>query len=199
MRRTSVTARTRSENFRIKQDHIRVLFLEVGNNERHFNQIQGHYRTMASTWLLGLFVAAGFLLSQEEGKIPYPPGAVIGALGVLAAIGILSLWVLDVFVYQRLLRGWFNEGVRLESENPWLPPVRKALLRDSWRGQGLTFYICVFYAAAYVTCLLVSCAGLLSVLDGFAVRGLVVGLYSLLAVSGVLVIQMKALRIGRNN
>jgi len=40
-------------------------YTEIGALERHFNQLQNHYRTLASTWLLAAFAAIGFLISQQ--------------------------------------------------------------------------------------------------------------------------------------
>ena len=57
-----------------------AMIVEIGLNERHFNQLQTSYRTLASTWLLGLFAAAGFLLSRKASDLPLNPSAVLAFL-----------------------------------------------------------------------------------------------------------------------
>jgi hypothetical protein len=40
---------------------------EIGLNERHFNQLQSSYRTLASQWLLAAFAGIGFVISSNFG------------------------------------------------------------------------------------------------------------------------------------
>jgi hypothetical protein len=88
------------------------MIVEIGLNERHFNQLQSFYRTLTSTWLLGLFTAAGFLLSKKESDLPINPGAVLAFLGLIAGVGIVLLWLMDLKVYAGLLRAFLTQESR---------------------------------------------------------------------------------------
>ncbi len=129
-------------------DKVWACILEIGTQERHFNNLQTAYRTMASTWLLSSFAAIGYILSKEFlpdiGREP-----LIGAVGALGAIGIVLLWVLDARVYQQLLASCFVEGYLLENEYPWLPPVRHNMW-DSQNNVGVLSRVVDFYAAPAV-------------------------------------------------
>ncbi|MGY1695405.1 hypothetical protein ACI780_10870 [Geodermatophilus sp. SYSU D00814] len=152
------------------------MIVEIGLYERHFNQMQSTYRTLASTWLLGLFAAAGFLLGKEGAELPLDPSAVLALLGVLAAVGITLLWLLDLRVYAALLRTYFDAGVELESQHPWLPAVRTTMLRERLSpGPKVARY----YTAGATACLVVSSIGALGALGSPAVRLLVAGGYVL--------------------
>lgn len=102
---------------------------EIGKAERDFNSLQAGYRKLASTWLLAVFAGLGYLLNPVElsvGKIQLgleEPLLVI-ALGVAGYFGILVLWLLDIFVYHRLLVSYFRQGHELEGKHSWLPQVR---------------------------------------------------------------------------
>ena len=89
--------------------------------ERHFNQMQNHCRTLASTWLLAAFAGIGFLY-KEQPFFDTPLAAALVALA--AAAGIFLLWILDVKVWHRLLLANSLAGYRIERENEWLPKVR---------------------------------------------------------------------------
>jgi hypothetical protein len=134
------------------------MIIEIGLNERHFNQLQTFYRTLASTWLLGLFTAAGFLLSKKESDLPISPGAVLAFLGLIAGVGIVLLWLMDLKVYAGLLRAYFNAGVALEKQHAWLPPIRTIMLHDT-RNLGPGPKVARFYLAGVVACIATSCIG----------------------------------------
>ena len=135
-----------------------AMIVEIGLNERHFNQLQTSYRALASTWLLGLFAAAGFLLSRKGSDLPLNPGAVLAFLGLIACVGIVLLWLIDLRVYAGLLRAFFDAGVALEVQHPWLPQVRTIML-DETRKLGPGPKVARFYLAAAVACIATSCIG----------------------------------------
>jgi|SRR5215217_1291503 len=108
---------------------------EIGEFERHFNQLEHQYRLLASTWLLGVFVATGFVLSSEL-SVLFPTEWLITAIGVLGAVGITLIWNLDLMVYHQLLNAHFWAGVELEKRvelekhnHSWLPQIRNDMLR----------------------------------------------------------------------
>ncbi len=97
---------------------------ECGEEERHFNNLQGVYRSIASTWLLGTFGAVGYLLFNKEPS-PKDHHELLASLICLAgAFGVSMLWMLDLGVYHRLLVAVFEEGHELENEFQWLPRFR---------------------------------------------------------------------------
>jgi hypothetical protein len=116
---------------------------EISASERHFNNLQARYRMIVSTWLLGTFVAIGFILVRGVKFDPLCPEHFIMVIALASATGVYLLWTLDLMVYHRLLDAWFIEGYLLEEEYTWLPPVRKTM----WKfcGKGILHRVVVFY------------------------------------------------------
>lgn len=100
---------------------------ELGENERHFNNLQHNYRVLASTWLLAMFAGVGFVLTAE--KLPISYQLIMTFLGVSSAFGITLLWNLDLRVYHQLLDSCFVEGLKIEKNNLWLPQLRSNMLK----------------------------------------------------------------------
>ncbi len=116
-------------------DSVWKMLCDLGEDEKHFNQLEAQYRTLASTWLLAAFGAMGFLLSTDL-KITYLPNEVaILGIALAASIGLLLLWVMDLLVYHRLLDACFVEAMRLENENPSLPQVRRNMVASQPGGE----------------------------------------------------------------
>lgn len=82
-----------------------------------------------------------------------PKGVAVAALTVFGGIGITLLEIIDLRVYQQLLRAYFEEGRKLENEFYWLPPVRTRIL-ESTNGRGVTPLVTRFYVAANAVVLL---------------------------------------------
>lgn len=99
---------------------------ECGEQERHFNQIQGVYRGLASTWILATLGAVGYLLfNKDMAAIPrFPVNLVAAVICFVGATGATLIWVLDLQVYHKLLVAVFDEGLKLEEEFHWLPRFR---------------------------------------------------------------------------
>jgi len=100
---------------------------EIGESERHFNQLEHQYRVLASTWLLGVFVAVGFLLTSEF-EFFIPTEFLIAIVAFFGAVGITLLWHLDLIVYHQLLASYFHAGLKLENDTCWLPKIRNDML-----------------------------------------------------------------------
>jgi hypothetical protein len=115
-------------------DHVWKALEYCMVGERHFNDIQARYRTLASTWLLAAFGAAGFVVSSERFELPFDRALVIAAIGVAAMVGVLMLWAVDLLVYHQLLDGFFLEARRLEDAYPWVPPVRERQIASQVHG-----------------------------------------------------------------
>jgi len=122
-------------------------YTEIGALERHFNQLQNHYRTLASTWLLAAFAAIGFLISQQGLIVSIDVLLLVAGIGIAAGIGITLLWNLDLMAYHPLLFAYFSEGLNLEREYTWLPQARTNI-RKRMKGRGVTDRISLFYIAA---------------------------------------------------
>ena len=128
---------------------------EIGTYERHFNQLQHQYRVLASTWTLAVFVATGFILTNEQLSLGVPKEIVIVGLAVFGSFGITLLWILDLRVYGMLLRACFRVGRQLEEEYtwsladhlPWLPPIRSEM-SSSLGPRGAAPFIAGFYVGA---------------------------------------------------
>ena len=101
-----------AENTKDNFDQVWEIAKEIGAYERHFNQIQHQYRVLASTWVLAVFAATGFILSSERLVLGMPKQLAIAGLSPFGGIGITLLWILDVKVYGKLLSACFNVGPR---------------------------------------------------------------------------------------
>lgn len=119
------------------------MYQEIGVIERHFNELESGYRTMASTWLLAAFGAIGFILTVNSGTLAWKD-LIIGGIGFSASVGLYLLWTLDLLVYHRLLDSAFIEGKRLEARHRWLPQVRHNMMKLQG-GRGVMRKIVLFY------------------------------------------------------
>ena len=105
-------------------EKIWPVIVELGQQQRHFNTIQGHYRTMASTWLLAALGGVGFIYSAETLGAPFGRNLLAGLLAAVSGLGVGLLWMLDVVVYHELLVANYDAAKRLERRYAWLPKVR---------------------------------------------------------------------------
>jgi hypothetical protein len=136
-------------------DHL----LEVGLFERHFNQLQATYRTLASTWLLATFAGIGFTLLNGK-SIPIDWLLAAAVIAVLGAAGISLLWNLDLLVYHRLLDAAFYTGLQIEKRHTELPQLRTHMACATHRhgviGHVMWFYIVGIDALLGIATLLAS-------------------------------------------
>jgi len=135
-------------------DRIWKIVLEIGEQERHFNDLQARYRNMASVWLLATFSAIGFVISKTI-SIDVDQEILIAIIAAAGGIGIALLWVVDLLVYHRLLDSCFIEGLILEEQYPWLPPLRNNMM-NTQRGEGVLFRVVGFYLGPIVLLTLIS-------------------------------------------
>ncbi len=113
---------------------------QLRDAENHFSRMQAKYRTLASTWLLAGFGGMGFLLTNKL-SVPIPTEVLVFAIAFATSLGILTLWILDILVYHRLLDACFSEAVKIEKENPKLPQVRLAMMRSQPGGEVISYMI----------------------------------------------------------
>jgi len=137
-----------STKFKGDFDEVWQIIKEIGTSERHFNGLQHQYRVLASTWILAVFAAAGFILINNEAiSNVLPIEIAISGLALVGAVGITLLWIIDLRVYQLLLRDYFDAGVKLEQEHTWLPQIRTRMLQKTY-GHGVASYVALFYLSA---------------------------------------------------
>ncbi len=132
---------------------------ELGNAERHFNQLQHQYRALASAWTLAMFAGIQYLLSNWD-TLPLPSALLLGMIGLAGAVGLTQLWNLDLRVYHQLLEAHFVEGLKLEAEHRWLPQIRTQMLAaHERRGSDVLSRVVWFYVAGNSIALLIATAG----------------------------------------
>lgn len=129
---------------------------EIGEQERHFNNLESEYRKLASTWLLAFFTAIGFILGTDAIVMKE---FFIAGISLAGAVGIFLLWIIDLLVYHRLLHACFEEGKRLEESNFWLPRMRTRMT-TSVKGGDVTPRIIWFYIIGISIPLLIACLAL---------------------------------------
>jgi hypothetical protein len=103
---------------------------ECGEEERHFNQLQGIYRGLASTWILATLGAVGYLLfPKDQAAITLSKTYFVAAtVCFVCASGVFLISILDLIVYHELLEAVFQQGCKLEQEFEWLPQFRTNML-----------------------------------------------------------------------
>lgn len=125
------------------------VYCELGLMERHHGTLQGHYRVLASTWLLAALGAIGLILSDKFVSSLLPKELFVALVGFAAAAGIGLLWAIDLLVYQRLLDAAYIKGRSLESAQQWLPQVRNNI-RHLLSGKGLVLIAWYYIVTAVV-------------------------------------------------
>ena len=133
-------------------DQTWEMIKEVGEFERHFSQLEHQYRILASTWLLVVFVATGFVLTTEFDFL-ISTELLIASIAFVGAVGITLLWNLDLMVYHRLLDAHFYAGVELEQTNSWLPQTRNDMLQ-MLDDRGVLPHVVWFYIVSNTVVLL---------------------------------------------
>jgi hypothetical protein len=120
-------------------------YWKFAESERHFNETQAGIRNHAATWMLAAFAAIAILLKSED-KVNWlvSPAVLVGVVSVMATIGLLVLWINDQLVYQRLLDCGFIIALKMEYDNPQLPPIR-AMMTYSAEGKGMSRWMTYFY------------------------------------------------------
>jgi len=123
---------------------------EIGEQERHFNNISSIYKSLASTWLLATFGAIGFIMIN---KIE-PKELTICIISFAGSIGIFLLWLIDLRVYQQLLAANFVEGYELEKKYSWLPQIRHSITKTQKTGtvvSNLSWFYIIAIEILFVT------------------------------------------------
>lgn len=151
------------------------IVLECGEQERHFNQLQSTYRSLCSTWLLGVFAGIGFILSAERlpGVESFRALMVCG-IALAGTVGIILLWTLDLLVYHKLLDAFFSEALKVERAFLFLPPFRSNMLR-AHQNKGVLPKVVWFYAGSSTVTAILSVLGLVVWLHAISVSYAILG------------------------
>ncbi len=114
-------------------------------SERHFNESQSAIRNLASGWMLAAFAAIAILLKSDS-TVTWlvSPVLLVGVVSVMATLGLLVLWINDQLVYQRLLESGFIIALKMEYDNPQLPPIRSMMMYSA-EGKGMSRWMTYFY------------------------------------------------------
>jgi hypothetical protein len=120
-------------------------YWKFAESERHFNETQAGIRNHAATWMLAAFAAIAILLKTED-KVNWlvSPAVLVGVVSIMATLGLLVLWINDQLVYQRLLDSGFIIALKMEYDDPQLPPIR-AMMMYSAEGKGMARWMTYFY------------------------------------------------------
>jgi len=131
------------------------LYNHIGDEERHFNQMELDYRKLASQWLLVTFSAIGIILGND---ITVPSGLspwdLIVLICLMSSAGIFTIFVVDIKAYHGLLHEAFKQGVQLEMKyNKELPPIRLNMLLAAKDGDIINWVLFFYFFS--ITCLCV--------------------------------------------
>lgn len=134
---------------------------EIGAEERHFNELQSKYRSMAAGWILACFSGIWAVWSHAI-QVGIDRLLVIGGIGFAGALGLSLLWRLDALVYHPLLEACFAEGFKLENRHAWLPALRTNMtaVTSGAANQRVLSNVVWFYVSPLVVFALVATGGL---------------------------------------
>lgn len=136
-------------------DQVVQLYNHIGEEERHFNQLELEYRKLASQWLLVALGAIGFVISKEN-LVPINVWILVISICLSASIGIFVLWLLDIKVYHELLHSAFKEGVALEKEYPELLPQIRNNMVNSQTGGDVIKRVILYYFFSILLLILIA-------------------------------------------
>lgn len=121
-------------------------YWKFAEKERDFNTTQAGIRNLASGWMLAAYGAIALLL-RSDNNVTWlvSPAVLVGVISVMATLGLLILWINDQMVYQRLLGSGFIVALKMEYDEPQLPPLRH-LMMYSAEGRGMSRWMTYFYS-----------------------------------------------------
>ena len=131
-------------------------YWKLSEMEERYNTSSGGIRTLASAWILAALGAIGWIFnSYKFDNWPIPLGLLVVIVSLLATAGITTLWVMDQLVFHRLLNSVFLIGLKMEKDDPELPPIRSMMLKTQ-EGSGTSKWELLFYLAPIITFILLS-------------------------------------------
>ena len=129
-------------------DAALTIYNTLREYEERFNASQAEIKKLASAWMLVTYSALAFVvrgeLVPEKSLIDSAP--LVAAIVMGSNIGLVSLWMIDQRIYQRLLNAVFTVGLELERRHADWPPIRSLMWVNS-DSRGMARYHALFYAA----------------------------------------------------
>ena len=120
-------------------------YFKLSEMEERFNSSSGGIRSLASAWLLASLGAIGWLFSSYDPLTwPLPLGFLVIVVTTLGCIGMITLWVMDQLVFHRLLTSVFMVGLKIENDDPDIPPIRSLMMKTQ-EGIGTYRWEKLFY------------------------------------------------------
>jgi len=120
-------------------------YWKLSEMEERFNSSSGGIRGLTSAWLLASLGAIGWLFSSFNHETwLLPLGFLIVVVTTLGCIGLITLWVMDQLVFHRLLSSVFLVGLKIEKDDPEIPPIRSMMMKTQ-EGFGTHRWERVFY------------------------------------------------------
>jgi hypothetical protein len=167
-----------------KCDKVMEIYNHIGEQERHFNELEKSYRLLASQWLLASLGVIGYLLQSDKIML-FDKNLLIGLIGLVSNFGIFLLWIIDIKVYHKLLNCAFLQGIKLEQENDWLPKIRTDMLLTQEKGDVINqtglYYLC--------TCILLQLISIISI--GYFLDSIIALVPVLIIGAGIIAIQAR--------
>lgn len=120
-------------------------YWKLSDMEERYNSSSGGIRALASAWLLASLGATGWLFnSYDPSTWPLPLGLLVVVVMTLGAVGMITLWVMDQLVFHRLLTSVFLVGLKIEHDDPEIPPLRSMMMKTE-EGLGTHRWERLFY------------------------------------------------------
>jgi hypothetical protein len=110
-------------------DQIITLYKEIGENERHFNDLESKYRLQAGAWVVATFAAIGYINSRTLTDASWLNLDLVSVVACILGFGALHItWQVDIGFYHQLLDCQFIEGLELERKYKFLPQSRQKIM-----------------------------------------------------------------------
>jgi hypothetical protein len=145
------------------------IYASLHSHEAQLGNLQAGIRALASVWLLSSLGAVAYLLKRPvgaEGGLLVAPGFAIAAVCSLGSLGLAILWVLDQLIYQSFLNAIFALALKMEYDNPRLPPIRTVIALNARQGKGIRPRLQAFYLMPIAVLTILASALLFVDLDG---------------------------------
>ena len=145
-------------------DQVMQLINTIGDQEKHFNQLETEYRKLASTWLLAALGACGYVLNSNP-IISFDKWYIIMGICLSSSVGIGILYIMDLKVYHHLLDSYFTERLKLEKKySEFLPSIGQNML-DSQKNQTVISRLLFYYLISITLLLLLTIVAIFNLHD----------------------------------
>jgi hypothetical protein len=131
-------------------------YWKLSDMEERYNSTSGGIRALASAWLLSSLGATGWLFNSYNPLTwPLPLGFLVVVVMTLGGVGMITLWVMDQLVFHRLLTSVFLVGLKIEKDDPEIPPLRSMMMKTQ-EGLGTHRWERLFYLGPIFVFIMIS-------------------------------------------